>query len=777
MHPRVQFAVAKARAAVLLARVFDPNQPRDEDGKWTDGGGAEFISPSPSEFITARDKSTRQNYLSPLKPDDLSEHTLLTTPDKTVGAAIDPQGDLQNVFNNGGPKGAAADVIVAAIGKGANTLDCYDGHLPRYYRQFGFVETGRIKFNPEFAHGWDVAKHGQPDVVFMAWKGYVGGDAKGAIERAKSRENWLRNERSDNYATDYDTAKAESRAAARRTKNHRSGGAGFRAPADRAGDQSLARTGAGDRQPLAGLNPQRRIAWASAVAQSAALLARLRAWDESQHPREPAGSSEGGQFAGGGDGGETSSSSSTGGKKKVEIADFAKDDLMVSTETRNNPERLQKFLDAWNGSIGETPDEFKKHFLGGNGTMAVNYYPNDDAMEVSGTLRDERGDVLGSYTRNIDFDDRKAVSSFFSLNRSEQNKAVGKQVLAANVAMYQKMGIETVSVHANIDVGGYAWAKYGYVPTQHSWHQNLQDKLISNINHLSSGSGEEGSFSSWDEMPSGLQERIEREFYLQTHDEFVDSEVNSWRESGQALQEAKTDLVEQFNASVQDWGEHAIDGYRKQREEDGKSPIPFDNFTLLDATSIEFNSKYDDGKGDLDVSFDDEKLIGPKGAPDPAQQTLPGIDEVKPHERLTDEMREGIETALAQGFEREAEQNADDIDPPGYIGESAREYQHEYWDQLDDREKYEWAERHEPDLITGSGQGSRGTGQISDEDAERLRTLAMSDDPKAIWVIADSTYGKDLLLGTDWSGVLNLRDKETMDRFSAYVAKKASKAA
>jgi hypothetical protein len=27
------------------------------------------------------------------------------------------------------------------------------------------------------------------------------------------------------------------------------------------------------------------------------------------------------------------------------------------------------------------------------------------------------------------------------------------------------------------------------------------------------------------------------------------------------------------------------------------------------------------------------------------------------------------------------------------------------------------------------------------------------------------------LLGTDWNGTLNLKDKETMDRFNAYVGK------
>jgi hypothetical protein len=36
-----------------------------------------------------------------------------------------------------------------------------------------------------------------------------------------------------------------------------------------------------------------------------------KAWDESQHPREPAGSPEGGQFTGDGDGGGSSASPMT----------------------------------------------------------------------------------------------------------------------------------------------------------------------------------------------------------------------------------------------------------------------------------------------------------------------------------------------------------------------------------------------------------------------------------------------------------------------------------
>jgi hypothetical protein len=49
--------------------------------------------------------------------------------------------------------------------------------------------------------------------------------------------------------------------------------------------------------------------------------------------------------------------------------------------------------------------------------------------------------------------------------------------------------------------------------------------------------------------------------------------------------------------------------------------------------------------------------------------------------------------------------------------------------------------------------------------------LARSSNPKALWAIADSSQGRNLLLNTKWSGVIDFKDKQTMDRFHAYVGK------
>jgi hypothetical protein len=287
-----------------LPRVFDEAEhPRDSDGRFTFAGGADEAGAA--EFIAARDQSSRSQFMSPLKPADLSQHVLLTNKDKTAGVAIDPHGDLQNLFNNSSAKGEAAHLVAEAIKHGARTLDCYDGFLPAYYRQFGFQETSRLKFNPEFAHDWDMAKYGQPDVVFMAWKGYGEGGEKAAIGRAMSRQDWVPNERTDKYGDDFDAAKTESRAQAKGAGADSAPGKGSRASLIRSGNRLGPGASESDWRDLD--------------------------WDESEHPRD-----EDGRFTFSGGGPDSSDESAYGGL------------VMPPTAPPLNPEVIAVSGDDWN---------------------------------------------------------------------------------------------------------------------------------------------------------------------------------------------------------------------------------------------------------------------------------------------------------------------------------------------------------------------------------------------------------------------------------------------
>jgi hypothetical protein len=84
----------------------------------------------------------------------------------------------------------------------------------------------------------------------------------------------------------------------------------------------------------------------------AGIRAELKAWDESEHPREPAGSSEGGQFAGGGGGSggaEGGSQSTNGGKveftkdEKTAIGTYISDSTDINNYYRNKGEGNKEY--------------------------------------------------------------------------------------------------------------------------------------------------------------------------------------------------------------------------------------------------------------------------------------------------------------------------------------------------------------------------------------------------------------------------------------------------
>ena len=193
----------------VVTKAFDESEhPRDDAGKFSEAGGAGIArtdwqaSPAPETFIAERDKNPRADFMSHLNPEDLKDSKIILSKDGLAGATVAPDGDIQNVFRNpGAPKGSGTAAALEGVKHGGVMLDCYDYErkgregLPDVYRKAGFVETGRMKFNPTYRPEW--AGQGRtPDVVFMA---YVGGDQSTSPK-------------SDRYygSTEWDKAKADS---------------------------------------------------------------------------------------------------------------------------------------------------------------------------------------------------------------------------------------------------------------------------------------------------------------------------------------------------------------------------------------------------------------------------------------------------------------------------------------------------------------------------------------------------------------------------------------
>jgi len=151
-------ATAPARAASRGFRTLKP----DEVGRYLDA-----VATLPAE---------RRAFLTPHTAESLREKIAaggsIRMTDDGVGYILDASGDLQGLINTSGRSGAGRAGIEDALERGARTLDAYDGFLTDLYSGYGFRETGRAAWDPQYASpAWNVERYGTPDVVFMAREG------------------------------------------------------------------------------------------------------------------------------------------------------------------------------------------------------------------------------------------------------------------------------------------------------------------------------------------------------------------------------------------------------------------------------------------------------------------------------------------------------------------------------------------------------------------------------------------------------------------------------
>ena len=190
-----------------------------------------------------------------------------------------------------------------------------------------------------------------------------------------------------------------------------------------------------------------------------------------------------------------------------------------------------------------------------------------------------------------------------------------------------------------------------------------------------------------------------------------------------------------------DWAINALDDWR-EKSELGKT-LEASNEQVLKGVSVEYDDTGREGNNDPDIRI-----------------VLAGD--------MKEEHREELKDVLAEAFNVEAGSKESDVEPPDSLREGVADQQRDYWDQIDDAERFRQAER----LIDFSQTETEGTGEIDEDTVSELSELLDNDDPKTIWAVADHKAGKDLLLGTDWYGAIDFSDEETMARFNAYTAEK-----
>ncbi len=237
----------------------------------------------------------------------------------------------------------------------------------------------------------------------------------------------------------------------------------------------------------------------------------------------------------------------------------------------------------------------------------------------------------------------------------------------------------------------------------------------------------------WAAMTETAQQMAEQEYESQAYQEVLESEQNNWYEE-YANDEAKQKVAEDFNEGNAsddiEWAVEALDEVIAEHEESGGEKYPFDSKQLVNAINIE----YPEGQGgswpkkDPEIVFDDSKLTKPAGF-DPDQQTLPGIEPIEPHEMLTEDMRKDITDSLLAAFEKRAEKVQGDLSPPDYLADQAKESVHEYWDSMDDEQKFDWTKNNTSILDEDKGGGQEDNASVANLDAAKLDRLPTKYDP------------------------------------------------
>lgn len=77
-------------------------------------------------------------------------------------------------------------------------------------------------------------------------------------------------------------------------------------------------------------------------------------------------------------------------------------------------------------------------------------------------IKDANGNVITHQFKQLTDGSVTAKIPLFTVDKKEQNKGLAKRVLRDTMDVYKRLKVTQVTLEANIDVGGYAWAKFGF---------------------------------------------------------------------------------------------------------------------------------------------------------------------------------------------------------------------------------------------------------------------------------------------------------------------------
>ena len=155
---------------------------------------------------------------------------------------------------------------------------------------------------------------------------------------------------------------------------------------------------------------------------------------------------------------------------------------VMSTEIDYRLRKLDEVRSKLTSMTGFSPEQLTGLIARGTGLTAALYHVyflGQTGVGVTWMLHNSSGDAVGKVTRDFDTDtitDALEVDHVnFEIDENIQSSGIGRAVLGNMMAVYQRAGVTAIKIYAGLTVGGYAWAKYGFTPTQKSWDSLRSD--------------------------------------------------------------------------------------------------------------------------------------------------------------------------------------------------------------------------------------------------------------------------------------------------------------
>jgi GNAT superfamily N-acetyltransferase len=131
---------------------------------------------------------------------------------------------------------------------------------------------------------------------------------------------------------------------------------------------------------------------------------------------------------------------------------------------------LKRLCDTWNDTLQMSLADYKSRFFPEhpNARLAIDFGEEQLVESISVSTKTADFNLVREFTRSGD-GELHVEHKKFEVPEKRQSKGLARKIMRTHIAEYKKMGIKRVTTYANIDVGSYAWAKYGFVPSIGDW--------------------------------------------------------------------------------------------------------------------------------------------------------------------------------------------------------------------------------------------------------------------------------------------------------------------